>query len=432
MTRQTDACERQALTQPEAQYAAAKMSTEGNSIRACFAKTETASKFLPKCEIHDSGAQKICTVNGALDFTPAQRSSEDLLKDKTASPEDRLKAAQELAKQGITEVKASGADGRDMTLKIGTIKAGDNQMLHVSMQDGKHSGILLKGVADSSGAIHHQKDHRGHEADFYGSAAKHYEENFKPSTAEKRSAQDDTKAVTTTPDRADSHKLETKAETIPESKPAADVPRTDLYNHYRNLEDARVANLGIQADKPNRSNNPTMNAIMDEAARQGSGHGRKAITDTDHGVYFRGRFAIDADGSPRARQIDKFGDPHTALRYDDRKRSSVNSEEVPFIAMPRGEFTRHGLKPGDMAIVRNRENGKMAVAVFADVGPHNKRGEGSMALATELGLSNNPNYGGSEKRNFDYLVLPKTGYPAQNQEQLMARIQAMRDRLGLN
>jgi hypothetical protein len=55
-----------------------------------------------------------------------------------------------------------------------------------------------------------------------------------------------------------------------------------------------------------------------------------------------------------------------------------------------------------------------------------------MALATELGLSNNPNYGGSEKRNFDYLVLPKTGYPAQNQEQLMARIQAMRDRLGFN
>lgn len=171
---------------------------------------------------------------------------------------------------------------------------------------------------------------------------------------------------------------------------------------------------------------------MDEAARQGSGHGRNAITNTDHGVYFRGRFDIDADGSPRARQIDKFGDPNTTLRYDDRKRSSVNAEEVPYIVVPKGEFAKHGLKPGDMAIVRNRENGKMAVAVFADAGPNNKRGEGSLALATELGLNNNPNYGGSEKRNFDYLVLPKTGYPAQNQEQLMARIQAMRDRLGLN
>jgi hypothetical protein len=139
---------------------------------------------------------------------------------------------------------------------------------------------------------------------------------------------------------------------------------------------------------------------------------------------------IDADGSPRARQIDPTGQTQTSMRYTDG--SSVNAEEVPYMVLPGGQYSQFGIKLGDMCLVRNRENGKVTVAVFADVGPRHKRGEGSMKLAEELGINNSPTRGGVTKPNIEYLVLPGSGYPAQNQRQLLARISAQKQRLGLS
>jgi hypothetical protein len=125
------------------------------------------------------------------------------------------------------------------------------------------------------------------------------------------------------------------------------------------------------------------------------------------------------------------------LRYDDGKvgpeklGTAIDSEKVPYIVVPGGHYKEAGVGKGDLAIVRNRENGKMTVAVVADMGHSNKRGEGSMALASELGVNNDPMSGGSEKNNFDYLVLPQTGYRTKNQDELLARIQAQKERLGL-
>lgn len=143
----------------------------------------------------------------------------------------------------------------------------------------------------------------------------------------------------------------------------------------------------------------------------------------------RARMDIDADGSPRARQIDPTGQTQTSMRYTDG--SSVNAEEVPYMVLPGGQFSQFGIKLGDMCLVRNKENGKVTVAVFADVGPRHKRGEGSMKLAEELGINPSPTRGGISKPNIEYLVLPGSGYPAQNQQQLLARINAQKQRLGL-
>jgi len=169
--------------------------------------------------------------------------------------------------------------------------------------------------------------------------------------------------------------------------------------------------------------------MMDEAARQAGNRADRLIR-TDQGVYLRAGMAIDADGSPRARRIDPHGSVNTSLRYSDR-RTSVNAEEVPYIVLPMGKYQQHGIRLGDMAIVRNKENGRTAVAVFADVGPAHKAGEGSMRLASELGINPNPRNGGTQRKNIEYLVIPGSGSVPRNQQELHARLRAYGARVGL-
>lgn len=437
MSRQIDAAERQAMTsRPDEGH---KLSQEGNTIAAPICKPEnTAAKHLPAFELYDN-TKKVCTAQN-MDFSPINKNggeptkrSDDILKDKNASPEERLKAAHDLAKQGVREVHARAADGHDMTLKIGTIKAGANEMVHVTMQDRNASGVLLKGIVDSSGNISHQKDRRGHEADYYGSASRSYNRNIAgDSTPGRTDGRNDSQMQQsdrppqekTKPAQEKDKPLENKDKPDQSAEPS----RADIYQHYRRLEEARKLAAGDKGE-PVRAN-ASLHAIMDQAAFDAR-HRIGNVTPTNHGVYMRGRFAVDADGSPRAREIDPHGDTKTSLRYADGRRGSINAEEVPYIVMPKGEFAKHGLNLGDMALVRNKENGRLSVAVFADAGPSHKRGEGSMALASELGLNRNPNHGGSQRPNFEYLVLPGSGQPARNQEELMARIKSYREKLGL-
>jgi hypothetical protein len=121
-------------------------------------------------------------------------------------------------------------------------------------------------------------------------------------------------------------------------------------------------------------------------------------------VYFKAGMTIDADGAPDARRIDRSGSTSTSLRYADN--SSVNAHEVPYIVLPGGQYQKYGIHPGDMAAVRY--NGQVTFAVFADVGPGNKIGEGSMNLAAQLGISNNPTRGGVSG-GVEYIVIPGSG-----------------------
>jgi len=86
----------------------------------------------------------------------------------------------------------------------------------------------------------------------------------------------------------------------------------------------------------------------------------------------------------------------------------VNASKVPFIALP-PEFTEQfGVEIGDLALVANTRNGKRAYAIFADVGPSGKIGEGSIALAKALGINANPRRGGVAS-GISYLVFPESG-----------------------
>jgi hypothetical protein len=168
-------------------------------------------------------------------------------------------------------------------------------------------------------------------------------------------------------------------------------------------------------------------------------------------LLFRAKMAIDADGSPRAYHpdniglddlehaknngkwvgivtdaqgkpiIQKLGDPNpgyyvsqTSL-FDTRFPITdpfryVNAEKVPYIVLPNELMTLTGAGIGDMAYVFNTQTKIGAFAIVADEGPEGLLGEGSIFLATQVGILNtNPRNGGVTDPIIQYAVFPKSG-----------------------
>jgi len=126
--------------------------------------------------------------------------------------------------------------------------------------------------------------------------------------------------------------------------------------------------------------------------------------------------AKDADGEPYIQGPDDpfpgFYVSETALA--DRSKAAndptryVDASRIPFIVLPGGTARQLGARPGDFAVVFNQRNGKSAYAIFGDVGPFDRIGEGSMALAENLGVRSDARNGGA-RRGILYLVFPGSG-----------------------
>lgn len=84
----------------------------------------------------------------------------------------------------------------------------------------------------------------------------------------------------------------------------------------------------------------------------------------------------------------------------------VNSEAVPYIAIPKNLSDNFHL--GDIALVTNTKNNKRSFAIFADYGPPNKLGEGSIKLAESLGIKSSPKNGGTNKA-ITYILIKNSG-----------------------
>lgn len=110
--------------------------------------------------------------------------------------------------------------------------------------------------------------------------------------------------------------------------------------------------------------------------------------------------ACDAAGEPY-RQANGYYVSTTALQDHSKAvwepLRYVNSEIIPYIVIPRG----FPAKLGDLAQVEY--NNKRLTAIIADVGPKGKYGEGSIALAKQLGINADPKHGGIDK-NVTYYV----------------------------
>jgi Fungal chitosanase of glycosyl hydrolase group 75 len=186
----------------------------------------------------------------------------------------------------------------------------------------------------------------------------------------------------------------------------------------------------------------------------GDSHIRRFSTDSSI-FFFRAGMAIDADGAYHAYHpqdigldwlanagspgdwygvvtdtgrssgepiIQGLGDPApgyhvSATTLEDPSKARidpkryVNAEEIPFFVLP-GNKTL-GARLGDFGFVVNSANGQGCGCIFADTGPSNKIGEGSIALAKELGISNvSPKNGGVED-GIAYVVFPgsRMGWP---------------------
>lgn len=126
---------------------------------------------------------------------------------------------------------------------------------------------------------------------------------------------------------------------------------------------------------------------------------------------------LDDDGEP---VVQKVSDPFpgyyvsTTALGDRTKpltdpRRYVDAVQVPYIVLPGNPAIRGtGVKLGDYAVVYNQKTGKLSYAIYADVGPRNELGEGSVALSRALG--NEPIIRGKVARgipsNVLYIVFP--------------------------
>ncbi len=370
--------------------------TQRNNPRSDFrGGQDTAAAHLPNVELTDSSK-----VGGK----PDQRLQ--LISDSNAKPEERLAAARELAKEGISKIELQNDKGEKQSLRLETSKAGARDLVSIHSADGSgKEKPLLKGVANSDGSIERQKDSKGRFVDWHGSG-----KEISPSLADatprihsRHSKAGEQPSGVTPVQKADA-KPEGKTEAKPEAKPDAKVESPSTIDPHK---------------------------IMDAAALR-AGHPVGKLVKTEDGLYMRAKFDVDADGHPNVRKIDpKHGNPNTTLRYAEGN-GSVNADAVPYVVLPKGQFKEHGVKVGDLAIVRNKENGALTVAVFGDVGPRHKRGEGSMALARELGLNPSPTHGGTQSHNIEYLAIPGSGGDkARNQTDLLAKINNAKQKLGL-
>ena len=165
------------------------------------------------------------------------------------------------------------------------------------------------------------------------------------------------------------------------------------------------------------------------------------------GLFFRTDLEVDADGSPRAYHptndrlaLDfkangypwaivfvRRGQPYiqgpadpapgfyvskTSLENKTKAETDparyVDAEAVPYIVLPPAAMRIGNVKLGDLAAVLNRKNGKSAYAIFADIGPRTKLGEGSIALAKALDVNKTPKRGGPAA-DVIYIVFPGSG-----------------------
>jgi Fungal chitosanase of glycosyl hydrolase group 75 len=138
----------------------------------------------------------------------------------------------------------------------------------------------------------------------------------------------------------------------------------------------------------------------------------------------------DGDGNPLIQGSD---DPFpgyyvSCTSLSDRtKRSSdpsryVDASKVPYIVLPRDVAAQGGARLGDFAAVVNLRNGKSSYAIFADVGT---LGEGSIALANNLGIWSDARQGG-RRGGILYLVFPGSG---NRQPRTVDEIQSETDKL---
>lgn len=93
-------------------------------------------------------------------------------------------------------------------------------------------------------------------------------------------------------------------------------------------------------------------------------------------------------------------------------RRYVDASTIPYVALPESVTRAGGVRLGDIVAVINQANGKVAYAIYADQGPKDRIGEGSLYLANQLRNAPLPDSIGIRKslvRGIVYVAFPGSG-----------------------
>jgi peptidoglycan hydrolase-like protein with peptidoglycan-binding domain len=123
---------------------------------------------------------------------------------------------------------------------------------------------------------------------------------------------------------------------------------------------------------------------------------------------FTSKLDIDSDGAPGITHAqDPWHQDTTSLKFAG---GYVDASTIPYIVLPPSLASASGAKLGDLVQVSYQ--GKSTYAIFADTGPSTKLGEGSMALANQLGINSDPKNGGLDAQKVQMVILPGSGKAA--------------------
>jgi len=170
-------------------------------------------------------------------------------------------------------------------------------------------------------------------------------------------------------------------------------------------------------------------------------------------VLFRSGMTIDVDGAPRAYHphdsgalnrlsgagrpghwwalVTKDGEPvvqgsadpapgyfvsmtslqNSTFPVTDSRRY-VDAATIPYVALPEALTAAGQVHLGDLVAVVNQNNGKVVYAIYADQGPKDRLGEGSLCLANQLRGSPVPDAVGTRQslpKGIVYVLFPGSG-----------------------
>ena len=175
-----------------------------------------------------------------------------------------------------------------------------------------------------------------------------------------------------------------------QAQPEANCHKTQLLLSYPKNPGAKVfrldsnvvgyvSEMAIDIDGSPQAYNPQDTGLDALASAGGAAHlSRSVIVFTDNKPFIQ--TATDPFPGYFLSQT-SLQDKHFATT--DHRRY-VNADSIPYIALPFNMFKNAHL--GDIAFVKNKKTGKTALAIVADAGDNKHIGEGSVALANELGI----------------------------------------------
>lgn len=127
------------------------------------------------------------------------------------------------------------------------------------------------------------------------------------------------------------------------------------------------------------------------------------------GVIYDDDFTVNvtSDGPGGSSAEDSAWQAETSLKYADGK--NVDSRNIPYVALPRGNISGKEVQLGDYAVVFDLSTERHAFAIVADIAPSRNHMDLSVALANLLGLQFNLKAGTVAKDKILCLVFPASG-----------------------